>query len=123
MKLQYETAPLHKNQLDRLFTKVLLAVNINDLQCTKMLLFSFHSLHTVCQPEASRTSLRTRRQTGLEATYTWQRHSTPAWHLQVNKGKDQQHCLFFSLNIRIHLHTYKNAPAHVIVFFFNIANI
>lgn len=44
MKLQYETAPLHKNPVDRLFTKVLLVVNINDLQCTKMLFcFSFYT--------------------------------------------------------------------------------
>lgn len=127
VKLQYETAPLHKNPVDRLFTKVLLVVNINDLQCTKMLFFFLFFLHMFCQSEASRASPRSRRHTGLQATYTWHRHSTPAWHLQVNKGKDQQHCLFY---VRIHLHTpiKMHQPTWLcfsfsFFFFFNIANI
>lgn len=42
-------------------------------------------------------------------------HSAPTWHLRVNKGKDQQHCLFIK---NTHLEKCTSP-----FFFFYIANI
>lgn len=104
-QLQYETDLLHKNQVNCLFRKFFL--NINVLKNTKQ--YITHLMHD-SDPVAYGTLSFKVQTTWLDYKLHTDctvplEHITPTWYQQtMGKGKVQQHWL--SLTI----HTYKNSP-------------
>lgn len=106
-QLQYETDPLHKNQVNCLFRKIFFFLNINVLKNTKQYITRLmHDSEPVAYGTLPFKGQTTRLDYKLHTDCTVPpEHITPTWYQQnMGKGKVQQH------RCSLPTHTYKNSP-------------